>query len=151
MKRIAILFFICIGTIYSQTYYLNVWSKGSVTSIPVQDIKKLTFADLSSAVGNGEIKTVIKSFKLLQNYPNPFNPSTIIEYQIPKEGNVEIKIFSIDGRLVKIFDNTHSASGLYTVMWDARNDAGHTVASGLYIYRVTFQNSVLAKKMLFVK
>jgi len=130
---------------------MNVWSNGSVTSIPVQDIKKLTFSNISSAVGNEGIKTVIKSFKLLQNYPNPFNPSTTIEYQIPTEGNVEIKIFSIDGQLVKLFDNSHQASGSYTVMWDAKNDYGQPVSSGLYIYRVAFKNTVLAKKMLFVK
>ncbi len=151
MKRIAILFFMCLCTVYSQTYYMNVWIDGNVTSIPIRDIQKLTFSNISSAVGNVDVKTVIKSFKLLQNYPNPFNPSTTIEYQIPKGGNVDIKIFSIDGQLVKTFENFYQSSGSYNVIWDGRNNGGQSVASGLYIYRVVFDNLVLAKKMLFVK
>jgi flagellar hook assembly protein FlgD len=130
---------------------MNVWSDGNVASIPVSEIKKLTFSDISSAVGNVQINTVIKTFKLLQNYPNPFNPSTTIEYQIPSEGDVEVKIFSVDGQLVKIFQNSHNSQGSYNVLWDGKNNTGQPVASGLYIYRVAFKNSVLAKKMLFVK
>ncbi len=151
MRRIVVLFFLCIGTMYSQTYYMKIWSNGVATTIPVQEIKKITFTDISSAAGQDEIKTVIKTFNLLQNYPNPFNPTTTIEYQIPTEGDVEIKIFSIDGQLVRLFESTHNSPGSYTVVWDSKNNTGQPVASGLYIYRVKYQNTVLAKKMLFVK
>jgi len=130
---------------------MKIWSNGVATTIPVQEIKKITFTDISSAAGQEEIKTVIKTFNLLQNYPNPFNPTTTIEYQIPTEGDVEIKIFSIDGQLVRLFESAHNSPGSYTVVWDSKNNAGQPVASGLYIYRVKYQNTVLAKKMLFVK
>ncbi len=151
MKGIVFLFFLFVSTLYSQSYYMKIWSNGTATTIPVQDIKKITFSDISSAVGQEGIKTVIKNFNLLQNYPNPFNPSTTIEYQIPTEGNVEINIFSIDGQLVRLFENKHNSSGSYTITWDGKNTAGKTVASGLYIYQVTYKNNVLVKKMLFVK
>ncbi len=151
MRRIVVLFFLCIGTMYSQTYYMKIWSKGVATTIPVQEIKKITFSDISSAIGNEQVNTVIKNFKLLQNYPNPFNPTTTIEYEIPTEGDVEIKIFSIDGQLVRLFESTHNSQGSYTIVWDGKNNAGQSVASGLYIYRVKYKNNVLAKKMLFVK
>lgn len=154
MKKIGVLFFLCAGALYAQTYYMNVWSKGKVTSIPVQNIQKLTFSNISSAVGaagNEKITTVIKSFNLLQNYPNPFNPSTTIEYEIPAGGDVEIKIFTTNGQLVKTFSYTHASPGTYTVIWDAKNDAGQAIASGVYIYRISFGNSVVAKKMMFVK
>lgn len=151
MKRFVFLFFLCISTIYSQTYYLNVWSHGNVTSIPIQEIQKIVFANTSSAAGNEAVTTIIKSFKLLQNYPNPFNPGTTIEYQIPTEGVVEVKIFSVNGQLVRTFSNMYTAAGSYTVTWDGKNEAGQSVTSGLYLYQVSFSNSVIAKKMMIVK
>jgi len=124
---------------------------GSTTSIPIQDIQKLTFSTMPTGIGNERFATVIKKFALLQNYPNPFNPSTTIEYQLPKTGNVEIKIFSVNGQLVKTLESTHQSSGTHTVVWDGKNNSGKSVASGLYVYQVAFENSVLAKKMLFIK
>lgn len=152
MKRLAILLILCVCSVYSQTYYMNVRMKGGgTTSIPIQDIQKLTFSGISTAVGNERLATVIKTFALLQNHPNPFNPSTTIEYQLPKTGNVEIKIFSINGQLVKTLESTHQVTGTHAVVWDGKNNGGQTVASGLYVYQVAFENSMLAKKMLFIK
>lgn len=150
-KTIFLLVLLSSGVLYSQTYYINVWSNGKATSIPIQDIQKLTFANLDNVENAEEVTTVIKAFKLLQNYPNPFNPDTKIEYQIPEQGSVTVNIFSINGQLVKTFENTHASSGAYIVTWDGTNNEGLSVASGLYIYRVKYANSVVAKKMLFVK
>jgi len=151
MKRLAILLILCVCSAYSQTYYMNVRMKGGcTTSIPIQDIQKLTFSGIT-AVGNERLATVIKTFALLQNYPNPFNPSTTIEYQLPKTGNVEIKIFSINGQLVKTLESTHQIAGTHSFVWDGKNNGGQTVTSGLYVYQVAFENSMLAKKMLFIK
>jgi hypothetical protein len=154
MKKLVLLFILSSCIVYSQTYYMNVRMKGGgTTSIPIQDIQKLTFSGIPppDAVGNERLATVIKTFALLQNYPNPFNPNTTIEYQLPKTGNVEIKILSINGQLVKTLESTHQIQGRHTVAWDGRNNGGQTVASGLYIYQVAFENSMLAKKMLFIK
>jgi flagellar hook assembly protein FlgD len=151
MKTLSLLFFLCTSTLYSQTYYMNLWSNGKVTSIPIQYIQKVTFSNTPSAIGNKKITTVIESFKLLQNYPNPFNPSTTIEYQIPAEGNVEVRIFTINGQLIRTFKNVHTSSGSHSVTWDGNNEAGQSAASGLYIYQVSYANSIVAKKMMFVK
>lgn len=152
MKRIALLFLLFYsGSLYSQTYYLNIWSNGSPTSIPVEDIRKISFLNVSNTIESSRETTVIQAFKLLQNYPNPFNPSTTIEYQIPGEGKVGIKIFSLNGQLIKSFEKTHTSAGDYSVPWDGKDTAGQTVASGFYIYRVSFANSVATKKMLFLK
>ncbi|MCA9731127.1 T9SS type A sorting domain-containing protein [candidate division KSB1 bacterium] len=152
MKKTLILFaLLSIGSIYAQTYYINIWSKGKATSIPVQEIQKINFKNIASAVGNAEITTVIKSFRLLQNYPNPFNPTTTIEYELPQPGEVTVHIFSTNGRLVKSFQHAYASPGSYSVVWDGKNKSGETVASGLYVYQVTFANSVISKKMLMVK
>jgi len=151
MKKLVLLLILCSSVLYSQTLYLNVWSNGKATSIPVQDIQKITFSAASTAIENEQMITIIKSFNLMQNYPNPFNPATTIEYQIPAAGEVKIQILAVNGQLVKSFVNTHASSGSYTVSWDGKNDAGLAVASGLYIYRVTFADAVVTKKMMFVK
>ena len=152
MKRLAILLILCACSVYSQTYYMNVRMKGGSTkSYPLSDIQwmklKVTFTDVKEA----RQLPLIKTFALLQNYPNPFNPTTTIEYQLPKSGNVEIKIFSINGQLVKTLEGTRQVQGTHSVVWDGKNNSGQTVASGPYIYQVAFENSMLAKKMLFVK
>jgi hypothetical protein len=130
---------------------MNIWSGETVTSIPVSEIYRITFAGIASGVADEDVQAVIKNFELFQNYPNPFNPSTTIEYQVPEAGNVEIKIFSINGELVKNFKSENVSAGQYSVVWDGKNDAGISVTSGMYIYRVGFGNSMLAKKMLLVK
>ncbi len=151
MRRLVILLILCVSSVYSQTYYMNVRMKGGgTTSIPIQDIQKITFSGVN-AIRNEKLSTVIKTFTLLQNYPNPFNPTTTIEYQLPKIGNVEIKIFNVNGQLVKTLGITRQAQGMHTFVWDGKNNDEKTVASGLYLYQVTFENSMLAKKMLFIK
>ena len=124
---------------------------GTKVQYAIDEIQKIDFSGITNIEDAKKIEHVIKSFKLLQNYPNPFNPGTTIEYQIPAEGDVQINIFSITGQLVRTFKNAHAAQGAYAITWDGKNDTGQSVASGLYIYRVSYANSVISKKMLFVK
>jgi hypothetical protein len=151
MKRIAVLFLLLTFSMYAQTYYMNVWSKGAVTSIPVSQIKKITFGAVTGVVGDANKQAVISTFELLQNYPNPFNPSTKIEYQIPTSGHVEIQLYNITGELVKTLTNGEQSAGKYSVNWNGKDNSNRAVASGVYIYRVMFGNSVLSKKMLLLK
>jgi flagellar hook assembly protein FlgD len=151
MKRIAVLFLLLTSSIYCQTYYLNVWSKGKVTSIPISEIRKLVFSNVSSVSEIAKEQELIKTFQLFQNYPNPFNPTTTIEYQISSSGPVEIKIFNINGELVKTLMNTNQVAGKYSANWNGKDNDNKQVASGIYIYRVMFGNSVLSKKMLLLK
>jgi hypothetical protein len=154
MKRLILILFAAAAISHAQTYYMNVWSKGKQTSIPVQNIQRITFSNIASSVGNtgnDKVTAMVSNFQLLQNYPNPFNPSTAIQYQIPNGGAVEVKIFSIKGELVKTFNKTYSGSGSYSVTWDGRNESGQAVASGLYLYCVSYGHSVMMRKMTFVK
>ncbi len=151
MKRTLLLFILGSCVVHAQTYYMNVRLRGGgTTSIAVQDIQKLTFSGVTT-VGDGKLADVIRTFTLLQNYPNPFNPSTTIEFQVPRSGNAEIRIFNLAGQLVKTLVTTFAGSGTHKVVWDGKNNSGHTVATGAYVYQVSFENFVLAKKMLFIK
>jgi len=77
-------------------------------------------------------ETLPTLFRLEQNYPNPFNPSTIIRYELPQTAAVRLDIYNVRGQKVRSLVNTHKKAGRYSVQWDARNDAGELVASGIW-------------------
>jgi hypothetical protein len=86
-------------------------------------------------------------YSLFQNYPNPFNPVTIIRYDIPKAGNVELKVYDILGReVMTLINNEKKEAGRYEVRFSAAN-----LATGVYIYRIQTNNYVSAKKMLLIR
>jgi len=97
-------------------------------------------------------KTVTKDFSLSQNYPNPFNPSTMINYQIPMNSNVNLKIFDILGREVITLVNEHKPAGSYTVEWNGTNSAGKQVGNSVYFYQLKASDGfVETKKMLLLR
>jgi len=76
-----------------------------------------------------ELPTV---YSLKQNYPNPFNPTTIIEFELPEEAFVSLRVYNILGQeLVKVLDNELMDSGLQEAEFDASS-----LASGVYFYRI---------------
>ena len=75
-------------------------------------------------------------FKLIQNYPNPFNSSTTFKFQIAKEEQVNITIYSITGQKIKTIENRSMEPGYYTVDWQGTNSYGQKVSSGVYLARM---------------
>jgi hypothetical protein len=90
--------------------------------------------------------TRIKDYSLAQNYPNPFNPSTIIKYELPKAGNVTLKVYNILGKEIRVLVNDFKSAGKYSVKFD-----GKGLASGIYIYRLSIDKFVQTRKMLLLK
>ena len=101
---------------------------------------------MSNEVGVG----IPTKYDLAQNYPNPFNPSTKINYDIPFDGKVSIKIFDMSGREVSTLVNDIQTAGYYTI-----NFNGSNLSSGAYFYRISAegngQNFVATKKMMLAK
>lgn len=97
------------------------------------------------------IELLPSSYSLEQNYPNPFNPSTIINYQLPKSGNVQIKIFDALGREVRSLINEEKSAGKYNILWDSRDNYGSKVSSGVYFYTITSGDFAETKKMVLLK
>lgn len=138
--------------VYAQQTYMHVNLKGGTSSsFPLQDMK-ITIRFDPCEVGDEQVqRNVISTFRLFQNYPNPFNPSTTIEYNIPKPGDVNIKVYDIAGRLVRTLISEHQELGSHRAKWDSKNDGGQRVASGMYLYQIRFDNVVISKKMLLLK
>ena len=93
---------------------------------------------------------------LLPNYPNPFNPETWIPYQLSEPAEVTLRIYSVNGGLVRHLALGHQPAGIYqsrtrAAYWDGRNELGESVASGVYFYTLTTGDFTATRKMLIRK
>ncbi|HRI85859.1 MAG TPA: T9SS type A sorting domain-containing protein [Ignavibacteria bacterium] len=96
---------------------------------------------------NGEVIVgVPNSFELSQNYPNPFNPETKINFQIPNESNVSLKVFDNSGKEVATLVNGNKTAGYHTVSFNASN-----LSSGIYFYKLEAEGFTKVMKMALVK
>ena len=99
----------------------------------------------------GNINSVAKNkefinFVLKQNYPNPFNPSTTIQYSIPKESFVTIKVYNVLGKEIVTLVNERKSAGTYSVNFNSSN-----ISSGVYFYRLISGTHSATKKMVILK
>lgn len=90
--------------------------------------------------------TIPTVFKLEQNYPNPFNPSTKIEYQLPADGRVTIKVFNVLGQEVRTLLDEVKSAGYYTIEFKCNG-----LSSGIYFYSLFTENYRMIKKMVLLK
>lgn len=98
------------------------------------------------------VETRPEVYALRDNYPNPFNPETMIKYQLPEAGFVTLEIYNMLGQVVRTLVSDHRTAGRYSVRWDATNDKGQALSSGMYFYRVQAgQEFQQTKKMLLLK
>ncbi len=103
---------------------------------------------LTTAAGAG---TLPASFALGQNYPNPFNPSTTISFSLPVAGNAKVEIYNVLGALVAVPFDGMATAGSTTVVWDGKDLNGQSVASGIYLYRLSAGAASETKKMMLLK
>ena len=95
--------------------------------------------------------------EIKQSYPNPFTAFTTIEYDVPSDQNVVIRIFNIRGQIVKTLVDEDKSPGYYSIVWDGTNDNGDEVSSGVYFCQMyTPKNPnggqfVKAKKMVKIR
>jgi len=90
-------------------------------------------------------------FKLLGNFPNPFNPVTKLSFDIDYRSNVIVTIYNILGNEITTIQNGEMGPGRYSLTWNATNDQGNSMSTGMYLYKVTSDSRVLTGKMLLMK
>jgi hypothetical protein len=96
---------------------------------------------------NQELTTAeIEHYKLFQNYPNPFNPSTNIEYTVPENSFVSLKVYNQLGQVISTLINDNQSKGKYSVKWNAGNNP-----SGIYYYKISAGNYSAMRKMMLIK
>ena len=93
----------------------------------------------------------IAGFSLGNAYPNPFNPETDISFSLPEKGEVSIVIYNIMGEKVKTLVAGEMEVGTHTVHWNGKNDAGFSIASGIYFYRMQAGEFTQTKRLTLLK
>lgn len=90
-------------------------------------------------------------FALEQNYPNPFNAETVIEFSTVTDGDVRLVLYDLLGQRVRTLLRSELPAGPSRIQWDGTDDAGHTLASGIYLYRLTTPTRSASKKLLLLR
>ncbi|NOX67099.1 MAG: T9SS type A sorting domain-containing protein [Chlorobi bacterium] len=94
---------------------------------------------------------VIKESNLYNNYPNPFNPSTIIKFDVAKEGKVTLRIYTVEGKLVTELMNDEIKSGSYSVTWNGTDSFDRKMSSGIYFYKLQTTDYQKIGKAILIK
>ena len=110
-------------------------------------------SDILSSLNAKDIRVITpEDFALKQNYPNPFNPETTIEFFLPINKKISLIVYNTLGQKIKtLIDNQTMKAGSHEMVWDGTNEAGHRVATGMYIYTLKFGNFSKNMKMMLVK
>jgi hypothetical protein len=94
---------------------------------------------------------LVTALALLQNRPNPFNPSTRIVFELPAPASLSLRVFDLQGRLVRTLVSGPLPGGIHEVTWGGRDDAGRPVSSGVYYYRLEHPDRVETRKMILLR
>jgi hypothetical protein len=130
------------------------WNAGYYYKVSAVDVhgNESGFALLApDAVTGTETPKAPAASYLAQNYPNPFNPITRIAFGLSAPAHVSLRIYDAAGRLVRALVNEDRQAGRYEEAWNGRDSSDHTVASGIYFYRLDAGAFETTKKMILVR
>ncbi|MBP7310557.1 MAG: T9SS type A sorting domain-containing protein, partial [Candidatus Cloacimonetes bacterium] len=89
--------------------------------------------------------------ELKQNYPNPFKGITNISWILEKDEPISVDIYNLKGQKVKSFYNGLGKKGRQVLSWDAKDNNGQSVASGIYFYRLNTPEGSKVQKMMVMR
>jgi hypothetical protein len=101
--------------------------------------------------GMKEQEAEVTSYALLQNYPNPFNARTEIKFALPAAGLVRVQIINLAGQTVRTLAEGSFARGWHLLTWDAQDDQGRPLPSGLYYCAMESGGFRAIRKLLYLK
>jgi len=147
---------------YARSYHTAVVYKDSLIYVfggrdaenkVVRAVERTDFLTLDAVTSNLEQSDVYsaKDFELLGNYPNPFNPQTDIAVKVNQPQYMTITIYDIQGRKIKTLVNDYMSRGEHKITWDARDNFGQNVTSGIYFYRISSGKETETNRMLLIK
>lgn len=102
--------------------------------------------DFSTSIENNPLEILPTEFSLQQNYPNPFNPTTTIDFSLPENSMVILKVYNLVSEEVATLINEERDRGIHSVNFDANR-----LSSGLYFYKIQAGSYTSTKKMLLLK
>ncbi|NOY60421.1 MAG: T9SS type A sorting domain-containing protein, partial [Calditrichaeota bacterium] len=116
----------------------------------IDDIEFLIFPYIGTAVVHSAA-SLPQKFLLRQNYPNPFNSETFIRFELPGKQHVRLSIYNSLGQVIKVLMDQSKSAGRYVTKWDGKNQAGISVVSGIYFYRIETGDIDVVKKMFYLR
>jgi len=137
------------GSLVQIDSLISPWTAYVSVSLSPQSTTRVKLHYLVSDINDFE--NINNSYSLAQNYPNPFNNSTRIDLSISKSGAVSIEIIDIKGKLIYLKNMGHLESGDYSFNWNAKDNNGEKVPSGLYFYTIRSFNYYETKKMILLQ
>ena len=96
-------------------------------------------------------ETVPEVSGLAPNFPNPFNSATLITYHLSSPGPVQLVIYNVLGQPVRTLVDQSQAAGSYQIRWDALDQRGVSLSTGIYIARLSYPNGVQTQRLLYLK
>ena len=117
----------------------------------LDDISLVTASRPATAVEEEITSNLPEAFALDQNYPNPFNSGTVIRFALPGSGEIALAVFNLAGQKVTTLVHGYRDAGSHTLNWDGRDDDGRSLASGLYLYRLSTEGHVQTRKLVLLR
>ena len=122
-------------------------AKGN-TSYFSSPFNKNTFVEAETAIP--------ERFSFSQNFPNPFNPSTTLSYNLPAASEVELTVFDVNGRQIKMLEKGMRSAGNHEVRWEGKDDNQNPVPSGIYMARLRCKSEgkksvIMSRKLMLIK
>jgi photosystem II stability/assembly factor-like uncharacterized protein len=108
-------------------------------------------AELDSISTGISVDPIAEDFVLQDPYPNPFNPTISINYYLPSNNKVEVKVFDVLGKEINTLLDSRQLSGWYTISWNATSELGNAAASGIYFIQVKAGNNLRLKKVVLLR
>ncbi len=130
---------------------LVVVTGGGSDNYATASIAKIEFLwDFSSVDDPKDAAALINAIHLFQNQPNPLSSDTQIGFELPQAGEVELGIYSPDGRLVRTLVTGKRPAGRHTVRWDGLDDAGREAPGGVYFYSLSAPGIKESRQMILL-
>jgi hypothetical protein len=140
------------GKTYVTPYSMVVSEDGTEIYSTTLDLTEDTHITTTTTATDGRgIDQLPARFALEQNHPNPFNPETAVRYQLPSSANTTLTIYDMKGRLVRTLADGFRPSGYHTAKWDAKDDSGAEVASGVYFYSLVVGEHRETRRMVLLR
>jgi 5-hydroxyisourate hydrolase-like protein (transthyretin family) len=136
---------------YTVTVSAEDYDTQVITDVTISPNQNTTLNVVLSPVANEDDIVPVTATVLKGNSPNPFNPETTIYYDLLDAGKVRLDVYNVKGQKVRTLVNTEKQSGRHSVVFDARDDNGRALSSGVYIYRFNSGKYSSTKKMMLME
>ncbi len=111
----------------------------------------LNLMEVVNQVDNSDIEILPSKGELRNNYPNPFNPQTTLEFSLSESSDINLVIYSVDGRLIRTVHAGFLPAGRHRFSWNGEDGSGRAVSSGIYLYQLRIGQFTQSKKMVLLR